>query len=290
MRKKRKNALLLLFFLIISFLEIIFIYIANDHQLPMGQDSEFHMARVLGLSNVFQSPVNFNAFGHQGNIMNIMYPWQTLYPAYLLYRITGNFTASMYIFYYLLTLATLFISFYTMNAIRREYFSSIIFALVYTFSSYRLTNLVFRSALGEYVAMTFLPLVLLGCYKILCDDYEKYYILSIGMCLIAWSHLLSVAMSNLLLNYRKRQNTLEGTYTCFSKSSTSYINALCRSVSSYCVPASLSGTLFSTHFSFCTIKDERASGKCCFVKTIYVYSGKHYTCRNYPCHFSYQED
>ena len=199
MRKKEKNILLLSFFMIISFLGIMLIYIANNHQLPMGQDSVFHMARVLGLNNVFQSPVNFNASGHQGNILNVMYPWQTLYPAYLLYWLTGNLAVAMYIFYYLVTLSTLLIAFYTMNTIKKQYFPSILFALIYTFSSYRLTNLVSRTDIGEYLAMTFLPLVLLGCYKIFCNDYKKYYILSIGMTLLACSHMLSLVMSTVFI-------------------------------------------------------------------------------------------
>lgn len=196
---KKRTIGLTFFFFIVSFVGILLIYISNSYQLPMGQDSEFHMARIRGLSNVFTSPVNFAAFGHQGNVMNIMYPWQTLYPAYFIYKITGNFKLSVYAFYFLVTFATLLISFYSMKKIKEQEFQAILFSLIYTFSSYRLSNLIFRSAIGEYLAMTFLPIVLLGVYKILCDDYKQYYFLSIGMALLACSHLLSVAMSTIFI-------------------------------------------------------------------------------------------
>lgn len=165
----------------------------------MGQDFLVHMSRVQGLDNVFTSPVNFQNFGHQGNIMNVMYPWQTLYLASLLCRVIGNFGIAIYLYYFLLNVAAMGIAFYSMYAIKRAYVPSVVFALLYTFASYRTDDLVFRSAVGEFIALTFLPLLLLGCYKIFMDNYNQYYILTIGMVLLLGTHLLSVAMSTFFI-------------------------------------------------------------------------------------------
>ena len=54
-------------------------------------------------------------------------------------------------------------------------------------------------ALGEAVSMTFLPLVLLGLYYILFDDYNKWRSLSVGMTLITYSHTLSLFMTSILI-------------------------------------------------------------------------------------------
>ena len=46
-------------------------------------DTTFHVGRLVGLSNVFASPVNFNSFGKNGLMVNIFYPWLTMYPMQL---------------------------------------------------------------------------------------------------------------------------------------------------------------------------------------------------------------
>ncbi|MCH0002664.1 hypothetical protein KEL04_04060, partial [Enterococcus faecium] len=70
---------------------------------------------------------------------------------------------------------------------------------IYTFSAYRAIDIFHRASLGEAVALTFLPLILMGCYEIYIRDYQKWYWLSIGMTLVVYTHLLSVAMVSVFI-------------------------------------------------------------------------------------------
>ena len=69
----------------------------------------------------------------------------------------------------------------------------------YTFSSYRFIDLYMRHALGEALAMTFLPLVLWGTYEILWGDRQKWYVLVLGMTGVLQSHVLSTQLCALFM-------------------------------------------------------------------------------------------
>lgn len=58
------------------------------------EDAIFHISRIIGMSNVWKSPVNFLNFHHNGSIVNLCYPWLMNYPAYLLYRILGSYISA----------------------------------------------------------------------------------------------------------------------------------------------------------------------------------------------------
>ncbi|BDP59641.1 hypothetical protein EfmJHP38_05790 [Enterococcus faecium] len=69
-------------------------YGLKEWNCSVNQDTYFHLSRIIGLDNVWSSPVNFNNFDHHGTMMNIFYPWLTLYPAFLFYKMMGNLVLS----------------------------------------------------------------------------------------------------------------------------------------------------------------------------------------------------
>ena len=163
------------------------------------QDTAFHLSRINGLSNAFSSPVNFNNFGGNGTAMNVFYPWLTLYPAYILLQITGNLVVTYNLYYLFFTIITMTLSYVCMYKIQKSHFSAIVFSLIYSFASYRSTDIYFRGSLGEAIALTFMPLIFLGCYYIFFSDYKKWYWLTIGMTLTVYTHLLSVLLNVLII-------------------------------------------------------------------------------------------
>lgn len=162
-------------------------------------DTTFHLGRLVGLSNVFSSPVNFNSFGNNGLMVNIFYPWLTMYPMRLLYTISSSYVLAYKLFYTILSIATSIIGYCAIKSISKDKIAGFIFAVLYTFSNYRYVDIFKRDALGEAIAITFLPIVLLGIYKVFFDNFSDYKYLVIGMTLIAYSHLLSLAMSALFI-------------------------------------------------------------------------------------------
>ena len=75
-----------------------------------------------------------------------------------------------------------------------KYLRSFIFALLYTLAPYRLYLGPASFVVGEYIASTFIPLAFLGFYHIVCGDKRKWYWLTIGMTLLAYSHILSILL------------------------------------------------------------------------------------------------
>lgn len=162
------------------------------------EDTIFHINRLLGMSNVWLSPVNYHSFEGNGTYVNLLYPWLTMYPMWILYKICHSYVLAYKLYYLLLGIITVFISYRCMRGIVHDELSSICFAALYTFSSYRFANVFIRAALGESVAMTFLPLVLLGIYNVFFGDEKKWRTLSIGFALIAYTHNLSLLLSGFI--------------------------------------------------------------------------------------------
>ena len=158
-------------------------------------DTTFHVGRLVGLSNVWTSPVNFDNYGNNGLMVNIFYPWLTMYPMYGIYKITGSYVLAYKLYYTLLTIVTLLIAYCSMRGISKNRAGALTFAVLYAFSSYRYADVFNRDALGEPIALAFLPLVLLGIYKVCFENYDEWFKLAAGMTLVAYSHMLSLVMS-----------------------------------------------------------------------------------------------
>ncbi|MCZ1759670.1 hypothetical protein GHB59_12585 [Enterococcus faecium] len=198
--KKNKNQIIdIIFMLFLSFAYVIPLFMSMGIYHSVNQDTYFHLSRIKGLDNVWSSPVNFNNFDHHGTMMNIFYPWLTLYPAFLFYKMMGNLVLSYNIYYFFITFLTMVVSYFSMKQIKNNRYISLLFSIIYTFSAYRAIDIFHRASLGEAVALTFLPLILMGCYEIYIRDYQKWYWLSIGMTLVVYTHLLSVAMVSVFI-------------------------------------------------------------------------------------------
>ena len=173
-----------------------------------GADLSFHLNRLLGMEGIYASPINFKAFYGIGLGVNYFYPFLTYYPFFVLYRLSHSVFLGYYIHQYLLTIITFLIAYYSVSNImvienkeNKKDYAGLLFATLYTFSLYRLDNIVIRFATGEFIAYAFIPLVFYGLYNILKGDYRKWYILSIGMALVAYSHLISLLLTALLVGF-----------------------------------------------------------------------------------------
>ena len=51
-----------------------------------------------------------------------------------------------------------------------NYRIGIVMSLLYTLSGYRLTNAIYRAAVGELTAIAFIPLVFLGLWQLFQED------------------------------------------------------------------------------------------------------------------------
>lgn len=162
------------------------------------EDGVFHMSRIIGLGNVWRSPVSFLNFHHNGLAVNLCYPWLTIYPAWILFSILGSCINACKAFYLLLTLVTLFLAYGVMHSISGNRLSAFIFAVLYTYSSYRFENMYHRSAMGEVTAITLWLLVFIGLYHVYFGNFRKWGYLAAGMALLSYTHNLSLLIAVLV--------------------------------------------------------------------------------------------
>ena len=124
-----------------------------------------------------------------------------LLPA-LLYNLWLPLRTCYQVYLFAVTLATCLIAYFSFAKITASRRLGLLGALLYTLSAYRLTCVYTRAAVGEFTAMAFFPLVLLGLYGIYTSDRPRFgdwLPMALGMAAMVQSHLLSCELTALLL-------------------------------------------------------------------------------------------
>ena len=215
---KRKNIFITLITLtIISSITLFLI-----PNMSRGHDLFFHLSRIsaikdnlnLGIVGGYIYPNYLGGYGY-GN--PLFYPDLFLYiPAFFSY-LGLNLITSYKVFIFIINFVSIYTMFFTVKQITKNKKCALISSVVYGFSAYRLVDVFTRAALGESLAFIFGPLVILGIYEIIYDDYKKFYILVIGMSGLIFSHLISTYMIGITLvilciinvkNFGKKKNAL----------------------------------------------------------------------------------
>lgn len=197
-----KNILLLCSFIILS---LIFIYpLAKTNAVYFSDDMFFHLQRVREMatnanSGNFFVGIYTHTFGEVGYPLNLFYPWVTIWPFVLLSMLCSNQALAVYLGIAFYTFLTLCFTYLTVKKYSQNKTQAYITACLYAFSSYRVIDIFTRFALGEYVALTFLPLCLYGLYAIFKGNYRDWPYLAFGFSFVLLSHLLSVILISILL-------------------------------------------------------------------------------------------
>lgn len=195
-RKKDGTWKSLLLILIFTVIMIIPFFLVG--QLGVHSDWSFHAARVQQIYlNLKQGRlftyIGTNTFSQIGSGNFLFYPYVFLYPWALLKFIFAPITAYL-VYAWLILLATGLIAFFCMQSFSKgNTKQSLLFALIYLIAPYHLYLLFSNYVLGEAIAYTFIPIVLLGMYRLLYD--KKWVMLAIGMTLMAYSHYVSMFIS-----------------------------------------------------------------------------------------------
>lgn len=167
-----------------------------------GADLTFHLLRIEGvkdglLSGQFPVRIQPNWLQGHGYAVGIFYCDLFLYlPAFL--RIMGMTVQGAYKCYKLsVNIATCLIAWYSFKKMFRSNKIGIFGSFLYTFYIVRLIYIYAVDGVGQYTAMTFLPLVVYGFYRIFTEDQnapeEKYSFipLALGVSGVLCSHVLS---------------------------------------------------------------------------------------------------
>ncbi|MDD6571314.1 MAG: hypothetical protein PUF12_02880 [Thermoflexaceae bacterium] len=174
--------------------------------LTEGDDIVYHLLRIEGIKEGLLSgqlpvrihPVQYRGYGYASSIF---YGELLLYiPAVL--RLCGVTLQNAYkIFVLLINVGTVLISWKCMCAIFKDKKIALLCCMVYALSPYRLFNIYVRSAVGEYSAMMFWPVIALGLYRLFCKEEQEnkkqtaWILLTIGFTGLIQTHLLSCELA-----------------------------------------------------------------------------------------------
>ncbi|MDR1810366.1 MAG: YfhO family protein [Prevotella sp.] len=142
-------------------------------------------------NGTFPFYIDSDALNNYGYATKWFYPDLLLLPFAVLGNLASISFAYKALIFSLPVLAGIF-TFLSVKRIDNNAFTAMLAGLLYAFCAYFIQNLFTRSAIGEALAMTFIPLVFGGLYEIIKGDCRKWYIFSIGVSLIAFSHVLSL--------------------------------------------------------------------------------------------------
>ncbi len=183
-----------------------------------GHDMDFHLARIIAVSHEIsygQFPVRMLTDMLEG----YSYPTSTfycdffMYPFALMYLLGVPLRMCWQTYILAVNIVTALISYLCFKRMSEDRDIGLVGAAVYCLSAYRIVDLFLRSAMGEFTAMAFIPLIALGIWVMYYeDDSDKrdgWIYLGLGMTSLALCHLLSLEMISLflvffcLLEYKK---------------------------------------------------------------------------------------
>lgn len=172
-----------------------------------GHDLKFHTFRIWAAARSLaegQFPVRLFTAGYNGygSAAPLYYCDVFLYLPALLYNAFLPLQTCYQIYVVLVNGATMLASYYSFARMGQNRLYGAAAAFAYTLCAYRLTNLLLRASVGEYTAMAFLPLVLLGAWAIAGAERptaRDWLPLAVGMAGIVQSHLLTTELAALFL-------------------------------------------------------------------------------------------
>ncbi|MBP5529379.1 MAG: hypothetical protein J6X80_04935 [Lachnospiraceae bacterium] len=168
----------------------------------MGSDYIYHLLRIEGVKDGILAgyfPVRIYPewiYGY-GYIDAVMYGNFLLYFPAVLRLIGFSVTFSYKAFILFVNILTVVSSYICFKKIFNDKKAGVLASFLYVLMPYRLIALYNLSRAGVFCAAIFLPIVLLGLYKIFTDDLNdkkykyNFIIASFGICGVLWNHVLT---------------------------------------------------------------------------------------------------
>ena len=190
---------------------IVFLFAAIFATLPyldsgtiFGHDLVYHLNRIQSSFDEIEMG-NFPVFIHSELLDGLGYGNPLYYPDLFLMipmiflKMGLGVLTSYKLFILIITFATGLIMYYSAKVIFKDRKVSYFASFLYIFSMYRFIDVYARAALGEILALTFLPLVIAGVYDVIYGDNKRWYLIAFGLFGIMNSHILSTLIILILL-------------------------------------------------------------------------------------------
>ena len=197
--KYRKEIVVLVFITIFSCVSLLF----TLDSICFGDDLSFHLNRLVGVANAIRDgqiipriypDVNYG-YGYGSPLFYcdlFIYPFAILY---LLGIDLINTYRIMIIFYSFLTCLNALV--FSRNVFKK-FSTSVNFTCFFVLSNYRLYDVYNRAAVGEFIAISFIPLALYSMYKILVKKEDSYVMLALSYSCLVLSHLITAVLMSII--------------------------------------------------------------------------------------------
>ncbi|MDO4285910.1 MAG: 6-pyruvoyl-tetrahydropterin synthase-related protein [Eubacteriales bacterium] len=165
-------------------------------------DMHFHLDRIEGMADWLShlsaaqplQRINEVDYAGAGYPSPVYYPELFLLVPALCRVLGGSLLTSYKIFVYLVNLMTAGISYYAFTKLSGRKLVGAAGSALYTFALYRLADIYTRGAIGEFLAMAFMPLLFWSLYEVIFRDRRRWGMLALAMTGILQSHILSTVL------------------------------------------------------------------------------------------------
>lgn len=162
-------------------------------------DTRFHISRLWNLAYGLRSgqfPVRCAGYSYNGYgaVTSVFYPDLFLYPFAVLLLIGASTNYVMQCIFICLNILSCLFMYDCAKNILKDRWYAVVSSILYTLAIYRLTDIYVRCALGEAIAFAFLPLLIRGIWSVWFEDKNAWPYLTLGVCAIFFSHMLTVLM------------------------------------------------------------------------------------------------
>lgn len=171
-----------------------------------GQDIEYHAERIVAIAQEMKiHPGIYRIYttnsGGYGYASPLFYGDIFMYPAAFLVALGIDIAIAFRLFLASIMLASYLSMYFCVNSVWGKR-TAVLAAYLYAFSPILLADIFIRFAVGEALAFIFLPIVLLGFYRIVIEPKKPstdWILLSIGMSGLIFSHIISTVLTVILL-------------------------------------------------------------------------------------------
>ena len=160
-----------------------------------GIDGIYHLARLENLRSALltgQVPARVGGFSYNGfgALTSVFYPDFFLYPFAVMRMLGATQTYTVHVLFICIHLASGLSMFFSVRRMTDSEQSAACAAVFYVLALYRLSNLYIRFALGEALAMVFLPFFFEGIWRVAWDDGNPVT-LGVSSACIFLSHMIT---------------------------------------------------------------------------------------------------
>lgn len=166
--------------------------------LQVGHDLEFQITRIINIGLAMRwgyYPERLNILSGGDTIIPIMYPEAFLAGAGFMVSTGATVTLAYKVLCACITYATAYIAYYAARQILNTR-PALLFALLWLTNPFRMNELLVRAALGEALALTFLPLIAIGMWQMFHESCRRGGMhLVLGYTGLLASHMLTTMVA-----------------------------------------------------------------------------------------------